>query len=166
IRLHSGLCACNASSTLSYTVSAGSTLVIWNLMLSPARARSAGESPAMSRPAKRMVPAVGVSAPAMHFISVLLPEPFGPMRPWNSPSSTTSPASSSAVSLPKLLTMPRASRSGMAHHRVAPPSRAAELADPFALGDEQPDQPGRAEHDNEQQQRAEDDRPDLLVALG
>jgi hypothetical protein len=35
----------------------------------------------MSRPANQIVPSDGDSAPAMHFNSVLLPEPFGPIRP-------------------------------------------------------------------------------------
>ena len=56
--------------------------VIWNLMLRPARARSAGGAVVMSRPAKPIVPASGTRAPAMHFISVLLPDPLGPMSPW------------------------------------------------------------------------------------
>ena len=66
---------------LSYSVSDGSTLVIWNFRLMPARARSVGDNAVMSLPAKLTLPSVGVSAPAMHFISVLLPEPFGPIRP-------------------------------------------------------------------------------------
>ncbi len=73
--------ACNASRMLSYSVNVGSTLVIWNLMLMPARARSAGVACVISRPPNATVPEVGVSAPATHFISVLLPEPFGPIRP-------------------------------------------------------------------------------------
>ena len=40
---------CSASRMLSYTDSEGSTLVIWNLMLRPARARSEGAARVMSR---------------------------------------------------------------------------------------------------------------------
>jgi len=47
----------------------------------PARARSAGVAGVMSRPPKKTEPWVGISAPATHFIKVLLPDPFGPIRP-------------------------------------------------------------------------------------
>lgn len=65
----------------------------------PARARSVGVNAVMS--AKLIVPRLGTSAPARHFTSVLLPEPFGPIRPRNSLSPTVTAALSSAVSLPK-----------------------------------------------------------------
>jgi hypothetical protein len=66
---------------LSYSVSVGSTEVIWNFRLIPARARSVGVNAVMSVLMKLTLPVVGTSAPATHFISVLLPEPFGPIRP-------------------------------------------------------------------------------------
>ena len=70
-----------ASRMLSYSVSDGSTEVIWNFRLMPARARSVGVNAVISVLMKETLPSVGTSAPAMHFISVLLPEPFGPIRP-------------------------------------------------------------------------------------
>ena len=79
-------------------------------MLSPARARSAGGTAVRSRPSKWMVPASGESAPAMHFISVLLPEPLGPMRPWICERSTARSTPSRARSWPKRLATPAASR--------------------------------------------------------
>src|SRR5271168_4644099 len=68
----------------------------------------------------------------------------------------------SAVSLPKLLTMPVASSSAMAAFLP----RSPEIADALALTENQADQAGRPEHDDEQQQNAENDRPDILIAVG
>src|SRR2546430_13727369 len=67
----------------------------------------------MSWPRKVMRPALGSSAPAMHFSSVLLPEPFGPIRPWSCPSSTTKSTSPSAASCPNIFVTPRASSSAI-----------------------------------------------------
>src|ERR1700689_2103607 len=68
----------------------------------------------------------------------------------------------SAGSLPKLLTMPVASSSTM----PAFLPRSPEIADALALAENQADQAGRPEHDDEQQQNAENDRPDILIAVG
>src|ERR1700730_14783904 len=127
----------------------------------PARARSAGEAHVMSRPPNSTVPWVATSAPATHFISVLLPDPFGPIRPWNSFSATVSSAPFKAVSLPKTLVSPRASR------RAIPAllRRAAKLPDPFAFREDQADEAGGTEQDYQQQQHAQNDRPDVLIAV-
>src|SRR6187455_1448924 len=127
----------------------------------PARARSAGEAREMSAPPNITVPDVGISAPATHFISVLLPEPFGPIRPWNSFSATVRSAPFRAVSLPNILTRPRASRRAM----IALPRRPAEIADTLALAEDQADEASGTKQDDQQQQDAENDRPDLLVAV-
>src|SRR5436309_6415473 len=55
----------------------------------PACATRYAGAPAISRPRKRTDPAVGRSAPAMRLKVVLLPEPFGPIRPRISPSATS-----------------------------------------------------------------------------
>src|SRR5258705_5066046 len=157
----SDVCACSASRMLSYNVSAGSTLVIWNLRLMPARARSAGEACEMSWPPKFTVPDVGISGPSTHFISVLLPEPLGPIKPWNSFSATVRSAPFRAVSLPNILIRPPPSRTAM----IALPRRPAEIADTLALAKDQADQAGGTKQDNQQQQNAEDDRPDVLIAV-
>src|SRR5271163_1862359 len=68
----------------------------------------------------------------------------------------------SAVSLPKLLTMPVASSSAMAAFLP----RSPEIADALALTENEADQAGRPEHDHEQQQNAENDRPDILITVG
>src|SRR5690242_1462146 len=127
----------------------------------PARARAAGEACEISWPPNVTVPAVGISAPATHFISVLLPEPLGPIRPWNSFSVTVRSAPFRAVSLPKIFIRPRASRRAM----VALPRPPAEIADTLALAEDQADQAGAAKQDDQQQQYAEDARPDVLIAV-
>ena len=63
----------------------------------------AGTSPAISRPWKRIEPAFGLSAPAIRLKIVLLPDPFGPIRPRISPSPTAKPTSLTAVKPPKRL---------------------------------------------------------------
>src|SRR5437588_7855143 len=141
---------------LSYSVSDGSTEVIWNFRLMPARARSVGVNAVMSVLMKETLPCVGTSAPAIHFISVLLPEPFGPIRPWNSFSPTVSAAPSSAVSLPKIFLMPAASRSGIAlllfGLLLVFLGLGTKTADPLALAEHKTDQAERPEQDHEQKQ--------------
>ena len=51
---------------------------------------SASLSVAMSMPAISIVPAVGLSMPAMRLSKVLLPEPLGPISATNSPAATSS----------------------------------------------------------------------------
>src|ERR1700730_14285877 len=127
----------------------------------PARARSAGDAPVISHPAKLIVPLVGTSAPATHFINVLLPEPFGPIRPWNSFSAMVRLAPLSAVNFPKVLTMPVASSSVIAaplgRRDHGPLESATEPSHTLPLVQNQADQAGGAEHDHQQQQHTEQD---------
>ena len=58
---------------------------IWKLRAMPRRARRCGGSWVMSSPQNTTLPACGRSAPEMQLISVVLPEPFGPIRPNRSP---------------------------------------------------------------------------------
>src|SRR5262245_37478826 len=134
----------------------------------PARARSVGVSMVTSRPAKRIVPLVGSSAPATHFSSVLLPEPLGPMRPWNSFSSTIRSTPLRAISRPKALVSPRTSSSGIVRSciGVARRKRTTKAADPLLLGHHKPEQPGGPKQGNEEQQKSEDNGPDLRKAIG
>src|SRR5439155_1480161 len=66
-------------------------------------------APAISRPRKRTDPAVGRSAPAMRLKMVLLPEPFGPMRPRSSPSATSNETLLTARKPSKLFVRPETS---------------------------------------------------------
>ena len=57
-------------------------------MPTPSRAILCGGQPATSTPLMRTDPALGRSTPSMHFITVDLPEPFGPISPRISPDAT------------------------------------------------------------------------------
>src|ERR1700753_2666572 len=104
----------------------------------------------MSELTKLTLPCDGISAPAMHFIRVLLPEPLGPISPWNSFSPTVSVAPSSAVSLPKLLTIPVASRSGI----TSSLELGCKAADALTLIDHEADEAKRPKQDYHQKQNA------------
>src|SRR5665213_3042675 len=65
----------------------------------------------MSAPRKRIVPAVGRASPDRQLKKVLLPAPFGPIRPSSSPASSIRSAPSTARNAPNALTMPLASSS-------------------------------------------------------
>src|SRR5262249_23261984 len=60
----------------------------------------------MSAPLKMTLPAVGGSKPQMRLTIVLLPEPFGPMRPTISPRGTARSIPSTARTPPKCLVSP------------------------------------------------------------
>src|SRR5437764_3253069 len=94
----------------------------------------------MSRPAKRMRPACGVSSPVSCPISVVLPAPFGPIMACNSPSRTARLTSSEAVMPPKRLVSPSMASSGSG---MTQPQHAVDAAT-------------RVQHDKKQQ-RPDDD---------
>lgn len=54
----------------------------WNVRRNPSRARPLGEMPLTRVPLTKIDPATGFSRPAITFATVLLPDPFGPLRPW------------------------------------------------------------------------------------
>src|SRR5207244_11170242 len=65
-----------------------------------------GACPAISDPANSIEPAVGTSVPDSMLKIVLLPEPFGPIRPRISPCSTRNDTFLTAVKPPKRFTNP------------------------------------------------------------
>src|SRR5438309_5248901 len=65
-----------------------------------------GGCPAISRPSKRIEPAFGASVPESMLKIVLLPEPFGPIRPRISPRSTVNDTLLTALKPPKRFTRP------------------------------------------------------------
>src|SRR6185369_2619773 len=65
-----------------------------------------GATPAISTPSNRIDPAVGTSVPDSMLKIVLLPEPFGPIRPRISPFSTLNDTLLTAVKPPKRFTNP------------------------------------------------------------
>ena len=121
---------CAATRTFSCAVSWPNTVVIWKLFAMPMRANSCCARPVMSRPWKRMRPAVGANAPLTMLKNVLLPAPFGPMIAVRRPGSNDALTSSSAVKRPKrcvtrstsssaALTLFARRRRRRASHRVA-----------------------------------------------
>src|ERR1017187_10144586 len=83
-------------------------------------------------PAIEMLPLSGSRRPHTIFMVVVLPAPFGPSRPYTSPSAIRKPTPSTARRVPKLLVRPAHSRTGGWLTRpepagVAPPGPAAEV---------------------------------------
>ncbi len=76
---------------------------IWKLRAMPRRVRWYAGSVEMFSPAKVIVPASLRSAPETQLMSVVLPEPFGPIRPKRSPGATAMLTSVSAAKPPKCL---------------------------------------------------------------
>ena len=94
-------CAIGVSMTFSSTVICGKGRGIWKVRASPARKMRSGERPSMRRPSKAISPASGACAPAIRSNSVLLPAPFGPIRPVIVPRATDRLTPSTARSSPK-----------------------------------------------------------------
>ncbi len=69
----------------SSTVWRISGLACWKTRPMPARATLWAGQPAISVPSRRIEPALGFSSPITSFITVDLPEPFGPISPRISP---------------------------------------------------------------------------------
>src|SRR5438132_10105338 len=106
----------------------------------PRRHTSCAARPAISPPSKRIEPALSGKVPAIRLKIVVLPEPFGPMRPRISPGLTANdtpltarnppnrlarPATSSTLApVPHVLFLPSllAARCVAAHCRGQPPS--------------------------------------------
>jgi len=65
-----------------------------------------GASPVMSSPSKTTRPSVGSYAPVMTLNSVVLPAPFGPMSPTDSPRSIEKVTSSTATTPPNRFVRP------------------------------------------------------------
>ena len=87
----------------SRTLRPGKGRAIWNVRAMPRLARTCGAWPEMSSPLKRIVPSVGVSKPDINPNKVVLPAPFGPIRPVMRPASASSEAESTASRPPKRL---------------------------------------------------------------
>ena len=82
----------------------------------------------MSRPVRRMVPASGRSTPEIRLSTVVLPEPFGPIRPMISPCATAKPRSLTATSPPKACRRPPTSSTGVPLSRLMRRTRCVAFA--------------------------------------
>ncbi len=96
----------------------------WKVRANPSRARRYTGSRVMSLPPSSTRPASGRSSPSRQLKNVVLPAPFGPMRPTASPSSTVIETSSSAVMPENRFVIPRAS-SKLMLPALGPAARAA-----------------------------------------
>ena len=76
--------------------------------------RRCGGTPASDRPPSRISPSLGSSKPASIRSKVLLPQPEGPSRAWNSRSWIARSSASTATASPKRLVTPSISRMGRA----------------------------------------------------
>src|SRR6266576_5296823 len=83
----------------------------WKVRARPRCARASGVKLVMSWPSNRTLPEVDNRSPVRQLKKMDLPAPFGPIRPRISPCSSVTEAASTALKLPKVLVMPRASRS-------------------------------------------------------
>src|SRR5205085_11652715 len=119
-------------------------LVIWNERARPLRARRGARRCVTSSPANRMRPLSGRRSPASWLMKVVLPAPFGPMIACVSPSRTSKSMPSVARSAPKFFTSWRTSSMRLPHD-------AGEAA--------------LEEDDRQDEQRPEDHRPVLRIAL-
>src|SRR5712671_925417 len=136
-------CACTANATLSSALKSGNSDVIWNERARPRALRPWVGSGVMSWRSNQTRPASGASSPPSWAISVLLPAPLGPMMACSSPGATSSMMSSEAITPPKRLVRPSTRRSGSA------------TAEPR----EKTIDPAARIQDDQQDHRAEDDRP-------
>src|SRR5882672_3864398 len=101
-----------ATRMFSRTVSMVNSSRRWKVRARPRRARLWGLRRVMSEPSIATVPDVGGSSPVTTLNSVVLPAPFGPIKPVTRPSSAESEASSSAMLPPKRTLTPRTSSRG------------------------------------------------------
>src|SRR5215467_13412372 len=81
-------------------------------MAMPAACASRAERNRFSCPSSSRRPENSGCTPAMIFISVLLPAPFSPTRPWISPGRSAKSTPRSASTPPKAFVMPFSSRMG------------------------------------------------------
>src|SRR5512137_2379344 len=124
-------------------------------------------SPSSRTPSSRMVPEVAGMSPETRFKSVVLPAPFGPMRPCTSPASTAREAPSTAARPPKVLRT-SSSSSSMGLPPRPPPGAQAARQGGDALGQEEDDeQQHQAVHEEAKRAGLEPDPgADLAEHLG
>src|SRR5207302_6110055 len=134
--------ACAARRTFSRALSAGKIWHRWKVRAMPLRATRWTGKPVIFSPAKTTSPACGFSTLVIRLNSVDLPAPFGPMTARISPGSSCMSSASTAMSAPKRRVSPLHSSSGMASSQKSQDSL-------------------REEHDEGDEDRAEDERPQV-----
>src|SRR5258707_9533419 len=132
----------------------------WKVRAIPFCATMCTGSPVIFSPAKMTSPAVGFSTLVIRLNTVDLPAPFGPMTARILPASRLMSTASTATSAPKRRTNPLHSSSGIGC-LLAAVSRARDLGPRLeAPGQDAPDALGD-EHDEGDEDRAEDERPEV-----
>src|SRR5690606_2285956 len=99
------------TSMFSSAVMVWNTCGVWKVRVTPWRTRVAGRRPVRSTPPTRTAPASGRCTPLTRLSVVVLPDPFGPMRPSSVPAGTVKLTPSTATWPPKRLRSPSTSRS-------------------------------------------------------
>src|SRR5574337_831271 len=102
-------CPAGASITFSSTVMPANGRGIWKVRTSPASKIRCGGCPPIGRPRNEIVPEVGRCTPAMVLNSVVLPAPFGPIRPVMVCADSVNDTPSTACKPPNSLTKSRTS---------------------------------------------------------
>src|SRR5271163_4873255 len=126
--------------------------------------------PVVTRPSNLTSPALGRNWPRMQLKSVVLPEPFGPMTPRISPSSTANETSLTAATPPKRLLRPEtlstAAISGLPDRGLERSARRGGLSRCAMLGVaiEQAEDPGR--RDDEQRHHQKGVENEIIVLKG
>src|SRR5690606_7694713 len=110
------------SVTFSHTRIRPTRLKCWWTMEMPSPAATSGSLISTRRPAMEMCPESGVTRPVRIFMSVLLPAPFCPSRPWISPRWTLRQTLSHATTGPNRLVISVSSTAGTATVAVAVPA--------------------------------------------
>src|SRR6266540_5302536 len=103
---------CWPTSTFSSAVIFANRRMFWNVRPIPRAVTWCGFRPLICRPSNSSVPLVGAYRPVIILKNVVLPAPFGPIRPLIEPRSITKSTLLTATKPPKRLVMPVASRTG------------------------------------------------------
>src|SRR4051812_3477102 len=103
---------------LSRTVSEVNSSSRWNVRATPRRARLNGASAVMSSPSSNTTPDEGCSNPVTQLNNVVLPAPFGPIKPVIAPASAATSTDDNADAPPNFMPRPRHSRSDTADLRL------------------------------------------------
>ena len=101
-----------ATRMLSLTVSDPNTSSRWKVRARPSRANWCGRAPVTSLPSTKIRPWLGSCMPVATLNSVVLPAPFGPMRPMICPSCRSRLTLLTAVRPPKRTVTSRSSAAG------------------------------------------------------
>src|SRR5579864_893738 len=152
------------TSTLSSTDRVRKGRGTWWVRTMPWRTAAKAGAPVRSRPSKTMRPAVGRRAPARTASRVVLPAPFGPIRPKMPPCSSSKLTSCKAASPAKVLVRRSTSRSGGMRPPfavVAPATPATPAISSAHQPRGEPDDARRLEEDDHDQQRAVDQQVQL-----